>query len=250
MTTLYNQFMLGQSVIHLDSVDSTNNYTAKMVRENGLAHGTVIMADEQTKGRGQRGSSWQSDPGKNLLFSLFVKFDNLKVANQQIVSHSVSISLVNVLRQFGITADIKWPNDIYVGSNKICGILIENSVSNEKVSNSIIGVGLNVNQTNFEGLNATSIFLETGSHVIVKELLYSFLDQFSKLWATIEFEQVDSALQLYNKYLIGYKQIRKYEDKDGVFIGIIEGISPDGKLIVYRNGELTHYDIKEISFIW
>lgn len=249
MTSSENTCMLGNKIIHLDSVDSTNNYAAKLCKEGSVTHGTVIMADEQTNGRGQRGASWQSEAGQNLMFSLYLEPTKLKADQQTIISHCVSLALVKVLQKRGLEAQIKWPNDIYVNEKKIAGILIENVLRSGKVGSSIVGVGLNVNQTIFE-TEATSVSFELNEKVLPKELLESFLFELDKLWFALEGYQIDNVLTTVYKNLLGYQQMRKYEDENGLFIGIIEGIDEDGCLVMYRNGDLTKYDLKEVKFLF
>lgn len=249
MTSSENTCMLGKQIIHLDSVDSTNNYAAKLCKEGSVMHGTVIMADEQTNGRGQRGASWQSNPGMNLTFSLYVEPSKLKADQQTIISHCVSLALIKTLNKKGIAAEIKWPNDIYVKEKKIAGMLIENTLRNGKVGSSIIGIGLNVNQEDFE-LSATSLRAETGERFIPRDVLESFLVELEKLWPALIGYQIENVLTTVYKHLLGFQQMRKYEDENGVFIGIIEGIDESGHLVMYRNGDLTKYNLKEVSFLF
>jgi BirA family biotin operon repressor/biotin-[acetyl-CoA-carboxylase] ligase len=221
-----------------------------MLLEGTLEHGTVIMADEQTKGRGQRGAVWQSEVGKNLQFSIFIKCIRLPIENQKIISQAVSIALVKTLDEFNIKAHVKWPNDIYIEDCKIAGVLIENSLKGTQIDNTIIGIGLNVNQSNFDLTNATSMYLETGRKTSVEEVLRSFLMAFSLVWSSIENGHLEGVSPIYYKNMLGYKQMRKYEDKNGVFIGIIESVNDQGKLVIYRNGDLMEYDLKELKFLW
>lgn len=170
----------------IDSVDSTNNEVKR--RMERLSDLSVISATEQTSGRGQRGNIWLSEPGKNLTFSIAVKyggrlFDNANPVNQFVINGIVSLSVVELLETYGIDARIKLPNDIYVNGKKICGILIEHSVLGSSLIHSIIGVGLNVNQMNFDEslANPTSILLEIGGDEIhLPSLLEKLLDLFLK----------------------------------------------------------------------
>ena len=141
---------IGNKIVRLDSVDSTNNFAANLLREGKIGHGTVILADEQTAGRGQRGASWHSQGGMNLIFSVFVEHDNLSVDEQAHITHWVSLSVNDLLRAHDIASFIKWPNDLLVEDEKIGGILIENQLSGAFIRSSIIGVGLNVNQRFFD----------------------------------------------------------------------------------------------------
>ncbi len=119
---------IGQKIIHLESVDSTNNYVANLIQRKEITHGTVIMADEQFAGKGQRGAEWHVNPGKNLTFSFLLENINLSISQQFFLTQVVSVSLVNLLKKLKLTAQIKWPNDIYINRNKIAGVLIENQV--------------------------------------------------------------------------------------------------------------------------
>ena len=170
----------------IDSVDSTNNEVKRCMER--LSDLSVISATEQTSGRGQRGNIWLSEPGKNLTFSIAVKyggrlFDNANPVNQFVINGIVSLSVVELLETYGIDARIKLPNDIYVNGKKICGILIEHSVLGSSLIHSIIGVGLNVNQMDFDEslANPTSILLEIGGDEIhLPSLLEKLLDLFLK----------------------------------------------------------------------
>ena len=150
-------------IIWLERVDSTNDEARRHISE--IDNLSVVSALEQTKGRGQHGNTWLSMPGENLTFSLIVKDFRIKANEQSAISQATALSLTKLLGRHGIEARIKWPNDIYAGDNKICGILIENSLKGMEIDWSIIGIGLNVNQTSFpEDLpNPTSMRLCTGN---------------------------------------------------------------------------------------
>ena len=135
---------IGKQIYHLDSVDSTNNFAAKLINDQICQNGAVILADEQTAGKGQMGNTWESERGSNLLCSIAWKPDNLSVNEQSKISWMVCLVLHKLLLRFGIEAEIKWPNDIYVGNQKIAGLLIENSIQQHVIKNSIIGIGIRV----------------------------------------------------------------------------------------------------------
>lgn len=181
--------IVGKSRFNIDwieSVDSTNNEVKR--RMERLSDLSVISATEQTSGRGQRGNIWLSEPGKNLTFSIAVKyggrlFADANPVNQFVINGIVSLSVVELLETYCIDARIKLPNDIYVNGKKICGILIEHSVLGSSLIHSIIGVGLNVNQMDFDEslANPTSILLEIGGDEIhLPSLLEKLLDLFLK----------------------------------------------------------------------
>jgi BirA family biotin operon repressor/biotin-[acetyl-CoA-carboxylase] ligase len=168
-------------IIWLERVDSTNDEARRHISE--IDNLSVVSALEQTRGRGQRGNRWSSQPGENLTFSLVVKDFRIKANEQSAISQATALSLVDLLSRHEIKARIKWPNDIYAGDEKICGILIENSLKGSEIDWSIIGIGLNVNQTAFpEDLpNPTSMKLCTGNSnpYNTREILEEFMGIFT-----------------------------------------------------------------------
>ena len=168
-------------IIWLERVDSTNDEARRHISE--IDNLSVVSALEQTKGRGQRGNTWLSMPGENLTFSLIVKDFRIKANEQSAISQATALSLTKILGRYGIEARIKWPNDIYAGDNKICGILIENSLKGMEIDWSIIGIGLNVNQTSFpEDLpNPTSMRLCTGNSnpYNIRRILEEYIEIFT-----------------------------------------------------------------------
>ena len=168
-------------IIWLERVDSTNDEARRHISE--IDNLSVVSALEQTKGRGQHGNTWLSMPGENLTFSLIVKDFRIKANEQSAISQATALSLTKILGRYGIEARIKWPNDIYAGDNKICGILIENSLKGMEIDWSIIGIGLNVNQTSFpEDLpNPTSMRLCTGNSnpYNIRRILEEYIEIFT-----------------------------------------------------------------------
>lgn len=240
---------IGQKILRLDTVDSTNNYAAKLHRAGEIGHGTVILADEQTAGRGQRGAVWDSKSADNLLMSLFVMPANLSVADQVALTHFASLSILQVLRKFGISAEIKWPNDILVNGKKIAGILIENSVASSTITSSVIGIGLNVNQREFGELNATSIAVQTDQFMRTEEVLFSLIAEMERLWKFIRNGDLDHLRSEYLNYLYLKNEKAIFSDDTGEFEGVIKGITTEGLLIIQRQTGDRNYDLKEIRFI-
>lgn len=184
-----------------DSVDSTNNEVKRRIE--CLSDLYVISAVEQTAGRGQRGNIWLSEPGKNLTFSIAIKyggelFADASPENQFVINGIISLSIVELLAVHGIDARIKLPNDIYVNGKKICGILIEHSVLGSSLLHSIIGVGLNVNQLDFDEslANPTSMLLEvSGDEMDLPSLLEELLDIFLKYAERYSTDEIQSLYQ-------------------------------------------------------
>ncbi len=241
--------MIGQKIIHLDTVDSTNNYTANLQNEGKIQHGTVILADEQSAGRGQRGASWTSNAGENLLLSLYLIPDNLSVLNQSSLTHFISLSLVDFLRKIGISGKIKWPNDIYVNDQKIAGILIENSIRSSRITETIIGVGFNVNQKNFNGVNATSLCLQNDQHYQLNEVLFSWIQEMNNLWSELNKGNLNLLKSRYKQALYLLNEAAHFCDETGVFEGIIRDVDDNGYLILEKDNELRKFDLKEIKLV-
>lgn len=241
--------MIGQKIIHLDTVDSTNNYTANLQKEGKIQHGTVILADEQTAGRGQRGASWTSNAGENLLLSVFLTPDNLSVNDQPALTHFISLSLIDFLRKIGISGKIKWPNDIYVNDQKIAGILIENSIRSARIAETIIGVGFNVNQRMFDGVRATSLSIQTNQHFQINDVLFSWILEMNSLWAELNKGNLVTLKSRYKEELYLLDEMAIYSDLTGEFEGIVRDVDDNGYLILEKGYELKKYDLKEIKLV-
>ncbi len=240
---------IGQKIIRLDSVDSTNNYTANLIKVGGLVSGAVIMADEQFAGKGQRGAVWLTKPGENLTFSVFLDNVNLSVDRQFVLTQFISLVLVELLDRFGIEAKIKWPNDIFVRSKKIAGVLIENQLSESTIGRSIIGIGLNVNQMDFGNLSATSIKTETGRSVILMDMLFSFIETFNRHSVLFNSTKRDLLDEKYKTLLYRLGEKANFEDGSGVFTGEIKGVTKEGKLQIQKEDGLHTYQLKEVKFL-
>lgn len=161
---MYKRLFIGEKQVNLTEVNSTNAFMKQLVQNSdNKTEGLVVNTINQTSGRGQQGNRWESEKGKNLTFSVYLR-PNTLIQNQFIISKVVSLGIIDFLLDMGLTnAEIKWPNDIYCGKHKIAGILIENTVKGNKVCSSVVGIGLNVNQINFNsGNNPTSVTKELG----------------------------------------------------------------------------------------
>lgn len=234
---------IGNKIIQLDCVDSTNNFAANLLREGKIEHGTVILADEQTAGRGQRGSSWQSEGGSNLIFTLFAEYDNLSAMDQAAVTHWVALSVIDLLANKGIQAAIKWPNDILVGDQKICGVLIENQVTGGQLRNSIIGVGLNVNQQEFQGLRATSIYQLKGMFSDITQVAYGLISTLNRRIPMMGRHKTEYLKRLWK---IG-EEVDFYRDGQQES-GVLLGTDDHGRLHMTTSRGEEYFDLKEISF--
>ena len=173
--TVNDSLFIGKELISLDTVDSTNNYAKGILSKSKPSEGTAIFAHYQMEGRGQYGKTWESERDKNLIFSIILYPNFLPPEKVFLLNQAVSLALRDFVFKYcpSKTISVKWPNDIYCGHQKIAGILIENSISNNRITNSVIGIGVNVNQTSFknESSNPTSMKLATGVDFDLKNLL-------------------------------------------------------------------------------
>lgn len=244
--------IIGNLIVRLEVIDSTNNYANRQIREHGLSEGTVFLAYEQTTGRGQQNNSWESAPGENLLFSIVLFPDFLEIRRQFMISKVVALGIYKALNKYVDSLKIKWPNDIYAGNRKLGGILIENSIMSGLLKSSIVGIGLNVNQTIFysNAPNPVSLKMLTNQHfdseIILTEIL-SGIDWYYSLLRNGEEEIIDrefiSAL-----YRINEKHFFKAEDV--VFEGEILGVNAIGQLLIRKNnGEVYDFHFKEVEFL-
>lgn len=253
------------NVIWFDTVDSTN---VRLVTDRlTLPDKTVYAAHFQTAGKGQRGNSWKSAKSENLTFSILLKPTYLPAAQQFAISEAVTLGITDHLIARGVPAKVKWPNDIYVGDRKICGILIENFLGGAKLADSIVGIGLNVNQKEFDpsAPNPTSIILETGETHELEEELEVLLTTVYKRFKTLE---NGCEMQLEQDYLSRLYRLGEWHEFidcrgnsdtitpttvliDGIrFKGRITGIAPGGLLNVETTeGDVQTFAFKEIRYI-
>lgn len=236
-------------VIRLDECRSTNSCMASMAAE--LRHGTVIVTDRQTAGRGQRGNSWEAAPGENLTFSLFIKPECVPARDQFYISEAVALGITDVLSPLlpGNKVAIKWPNDIYVDDRKICGILIENSLTGPLIGYSIAGIGLNVNQLSFysDAPNPVSLVMLTGRRYDLAGLLCRVVDAvLSRLEQPVAERHADYMASLYRREGSGYRDTATGEE----FHAIIEGIAPTGHMtLLDTEGHSRTYAFKEVALL-
>lgn len=239
-------------VIRLKELDSTNNYMKNLVREQHPEEGSLITTDFQIGGRGQMGNGWYSERGKNLLFSLLIYPVDVLANEQFIISRIASLAVKNTLDQFTDDIRIKWPNDIYWKDRKIAGILIENDIQGRNITNSVIGVGININQDVFpEDLpNPVSLKQIVGSEQDRDYILDIFIREFFLLYR--EFQKGETEA-IEDEYMLDLYRINDYywfEDNNGRFLAMIKKVLPSGHLVLetLEKGEERIYAFKEVSF--
>ncbi|WP_229213703.1 biotin--[acetyl-CoA-carboxylase] ligase [Dyadobacter psychrotolerans] len=240
-------------MIYLPSCHSTNDIAAELVL-NGLAEeGTVVITDNQVGGRGQRGTKWLSEPSQNLTFSVILRPKFLPVAEQFLISQMVALAIYDYFSFYTNQVKIKWPNDIYISSKKVSGTLIENAVQGYGISSSIVGIGININQTRFETARSTSLAEALGTTLNLQsefEKLGGLLDAGYLRLKTMKQNQV--IRDLYLKGLHGYQNSVKFNYLNERVAGVVTGIENSGRLLVKLEGKEGIYDfgLKEIEWVW
>ncbi len=238
-------------IIKLDAIDSTNAYLKKMVNTKLVEDYTVVVAELQTSGRGQMGTLWQSEDGKNLTTSIYKTIKGLNIDHQFYISMVVSLAICEALKLFNIPKlRIKWPNDILAENKKICGILIENIIKNNTLKGSVIGIGLNINQKYFDNMpQATSMTLLTGILNNKEEILSHILNELNTKFRLLKPETFKSIMQDYEDMLFRKDKPSTFIGADNqIFSGIIKGITNTGKLRVWLEDDIIKtYDFKEVT---
>lgn len=240
-------------LIKLDAIDSTNDFLKALSSTDELDNFTVVTAENQTKGKGQMGAKWKSESGKNLIMSVLVKdflYHNEQVFNLNII---VSLSIIKVLKSLNIPdLSIKWPNDIMSYNKKIGGILIENTIKSDGRIVSVVGFGLNVNQTNFDDLPTASSLAVLAKKTFDKEIFPNLIVQ--EFQEKIVAWKTEKALFWQNYVDSLFKKgipmpFKNLEDKN--FMGIIQGVSPIGKLLILlEDDSVAEFEIKEVKMLY
>jgi len=241
------------NIIKLNAIDSTNSFIKNLANKKALENYTVVMAEHQTLGRGQVGTTWISDKGKNLTFSVLISVENLRIENQFYLSMAVSLGILEALnRDVKIPLMVKWPNDILSDKDKVAGILIENILAGVTIRQSIIGIGLNVNQTVFptEIGPATSLKNLTGKNYDRDDLLRKIINSIQYYVKFLEDYKFDDLKKLYLESLYKFEKPMMFEDKEGViFLGKIIDVDENGRLVIELENETARkFSLKEIKF--
>jgi len=247
---LANTLFLGKNVVFVPECHSTNTLLIDLVQKTQQPEGTLVITHAQTKGRGQRGNGWEAEPGKNLTFSILLRPQFLTVNAQFNLTIAVSLALVDFLKpRLSSQPLIKWPNDLLVNGQKICGILIENTLAGESIQQSVVGIGLNVNQEHFNISTATSLYLETGIEYDLSSELGDLISCLESRYLQLRASHMNELRQDYLNNLYWLNQEQNFVSNGRSFKGTIEGIDELGKLVVRDGDQKNYFGIKEISFV-
>jgi len=233
---------------YLPSCHSTNEIATNLLT-NRAEEGTVVITDNQTNGKGQRGNYWESEPFLNLTFSLILKPDFLPVQSQFQLTQVISISIAEIIQGLvSKTVKVKWPNDIYVGDKKIGGILIQNTVKGKGIESSVIGMGLNINQTIFQIPNAISIKALTHSPMDLNDVLNSVLKSIAENYRRLKKgKQKAIGIEYYN-LLLGLNETRNFKAAED-FSGKIIGVDAQGRLLIETGRGTRCFQNQEVKFV-
>jgi BirA family transcriptional regulator, biotin operon repressor / biotin---[acetyl-CoA-carboxylase] ligase len=244
-TTLF----LGKKLIFMPECHSTNDLMLLLCQQEPAPEGTVIITVNQTAGRGQRGNRWETEPGKNLTFSLLLKPAFLAIQKQFYLNIFVSLGIRDYLtEQSRQKVHIKWPNDILINEKKICGILIENQIQGNSLVNSVVGIGLNVNQQLFTIDTATSLLLITGRTFDLSQSLDALMHFLEIRYLQLRGSKFELLKRDYLDSLFRLHEPHQFSDQHGRFEGIITGIDDIGRLTIQREQLVISYDLKEIWY--
>jgi BirA family biotin operon repressor/biotin-[acetyl-CoA-carboxylase] ligase len=248
----FSRAFVGLNLVTLKQVDSTNTFLKNILANNEpVPEGTVIMAESQLAGRGQQQNKWYSSVGESLAFSILLKPAFLPLTSQFSLIQAISLGVYDALvPHVGTALKIKWPNDIYVNDKKLGGILIENQVQGSAVKNSIIGIGLNINQNQFPAWvpNATSLRQILQTDYDLKALLVEICKNIEHWYIKLKAGELSLIHTSYLQALYWLNELRPFKANDRVFDGIITGVNPLGMLQVYTN-HTSEYNLKEIEFL-
>jgi len=239
------------NIIPVETVASTNDYLKKLAHRKFLEEGTVIVARNQTEGKGQRGNSWESEAGKNITCSILLYPSFLPLQRYFLLSEAISLGVKETLDTYVEGITVKWPNDVYYSERKIAGILIENELTGNEYNLSVAGIGLNINQERFFSNAPNPISLkqitgrEQNTEAILKELIQNILYWYERL----KDGDTEILIRMYHEALYRRTGFHRYEDSEDIFSARIDHVSDDGflHLVTDRNEERS-YAFKNVRF--
>jgi BirA family transcriptional regulator, biotin operon repressor / biotin---[acetyl-CoA-carboxylase] ligase len=251
---IFSGLFVGQNYLTIKEVDSTNNFLKNLASNSKpVIEGTVIMAENQYAGRGQQQNGWHAEPGKNLTFSILLKPSFLSLSYQFDLTRVISLGVFDALEPLlGEKLKIKWPNDIYYADKKLGGMLIENMVQAAQIKNSIIGIGLNINQESFPPHLPNAVSLKQILHqdYDLQTLLSEICRHIEAWYLNLKAGKIELVRNAYQSRLYWLNEVKNFKSSTGVFSGTIRGVKDNGLLVVENNNhELLEFSLKEIEFL-
>ncbi len=247
METLF----IGKKYYSFQELPSTNTWLMESLVAHKLPEGTLVLADHQTEGKGQFGAIWSSEPSSSLTFSILLKPIFLPISNTYDISICIALAIHDCLNELRPGFKIKWPNDIYFENKKVAGILIENQIHKSSCEHSVVGIGLNVNQTEFFKLpKATSLKQIIGVNFPVQNLLDRLCETIEARYLQLRANMYPSLLKSYLEHMYWFNEIHTFQTDALQFNASIIGVLRNGRLLLkFSDGSKRDFEIKELQFI-
>lgn len=239
---------MGKNIVFVPECHSTNSLAVELTQKRDLAEGTIIITNNQTKGRGQQRNNWISEPGKNLTFSIILRPTFLHAKDQFLLNMVISLGVSDFLSSLDKPVRVKWPNDVMVDHKKISGILIESQIQGGAFNRTIVGIGLNVNQIGFSSPRATSMTLESAVTYELQTCLDGVCGTLEQWYLQLRQRDSQKIKAAYLDRLYGAFEKRTFVQKGEAFEGTIEGVDDSGRLMISTSAGLKYYNTKEVSF--
>jgi BirA family transcriptional regulator, biotin operon repressor / biotin---[acetyl-CoA-carboxylase] ligase len=243
---------MGSNLVFMPECHSTNTLALQLCQQSSTPEGTLVITNNQTAGRGQRGNAWEAEPGKNLTLSLILKPVFLNLKDQFFLNMIISLAVYDYFITKKITdIHIKWPNDVMAGNKKLCGILIENQIQGSQFVHSVAGMGININQQHFSVSTATSLHLITGIQYTLQDELELLLQKIEARYLQLRQNALDKIKNDYLNVLYWKGKNHLFSSNGQHFSGTIVGIDDMGRLKVQREDHdaVQVFDLKEISYV-
>ncbi|MBZ4675456.1 MAG: birA [Anaerophaga sp.] len=240
-------------IIQPESTSSTSLHLKELLKQQNLPECSVVITNRQTAGRGQPGNTWEAEPGKNLTFSIVFFPQMVPATSQFILSKTVAVAIATSLEKYIRPVEIKWPNDIYYNDQKLGGILIENSLHGNSISQSIAGIGININQTSFpESIpNPISVKMITGNNMDLQTMFHQVFQSLLFYYQKLTKNNTKEIEKSYLSHLYRRMGFHKYRDSNGEFLARISHIGPAGHISLTRSdGTTSKYAFKEVEFVF
>jgi BirA family biotin operon repressor/biotin-[acetyl-CoA-carboxylase] ligase len=244
----------GRNRLTLADVDSTNTWALELLRSARPVEGTVVLTYNQKQGRGQRGNTWESEPFKNIAASYILYPHFLRPEAQFAITCAVALAVaetIDVLLERSVPVHIKWPNDIFAGGKKICGILVENSIREGQIASSVVGIGINVNQSQFESapyaVSLAQLAKRTFNLDTVVDELSGFIE---KNYLQLRAGKIQQLRDAYHQRMLKIGEEMKFSNEKGNFSAKILGTTNEGLLRLERDGKEEQFNFKTVKFLF
>jgi BirA family biotin operon repressor/biotin-[acetyl-CoA-carboxylase] ligase len=245
-----NTLFLGKNLVFVPECHSTNTLAADLASKSEMTEGSIVITAFQSAGRGQRGNTWHVEPDKNFTFSLILKPGFLPVKDQFFLNRFVSLGLTDYLQNyFNAEIKIKWPNDILIQDKKVCGILIENQLSGQHLTQSIVGIGLNMNQKEFNVSTASSLSVLKGKEFDLQTELEKLLKTLEVRYLQLKQGKMELLSKEYLERLYWINEAHVFSAFDKTFDGEIIGTDEIGRLQIKSTNGIRTFDVKEVSYL-